>query len=54
MTTKEKLERANPTVDSLTYRRLTHQITDEAYRKGLAEERRQVDRRTDRQAASDK
>lgn len=50
MTIREKLERANPTVDSPTYRRLNGKISDKQYRKELEEERRRIDH-PDRQAA---
>lgn len=50
MTFREKLERANPKVDSPTYRRMTGKITDKQYKQEVAEERRRIER-SDRQAA---
>lgn len=44
MTTREKLERSNPTVDSPTYRRLTNQISEKEYKKALDDEKRRIDR----------
>lgn len=52
MTLREKLERANPTVDSPTYRRLTNQINDNEYRRALETETRQIqDRQKPQQGA---
>ena len=43
MTLREKLERANPTVDSPTYRRLSGTISDKDYKKALDDEKRRND-----------
>lgn len=51
MTLRDKLERANPNVDSPTYRRLTEQITDKDYKKAIEEESRRLQRKAESQAA---
>jgi hypothetical protein len=43
MTLREKLERANPTVDSPTYRRLTGKTTEQEHKRALAEELRRIE-----------
>lgn len=50
MTTREKLERSNPTVDSPTYRRLSGTLSDKDYKKALDEEKRRIEQ-PHRQAA---
>jgi uncharacterized membrane protein len=50
VTTREKLERANPTVDSPTYRRHKGEISDQEYRKALEDEKRRI-ANPDRQSA---
>lgn len=53
MTLREKLDRAKPTVDSPTYRRLTGQMSEKDYRKALEDETRRIERGSTKQAASD-
>jgi hypothetical protein len=52
MTLREKLERAKPSIDSPTYRRLTGQMSEKDYRKALQDESRRITHRDGKQAAS--
>ncbi len=42
MTLRERLEKARPTIDSLTYRRITGQISETDYYRGRQEEQRRL------------
>ncbi len=42
VTLREKLEKARPTIDSLTYRRITGQISETDYYRGREEEQRRL------------
>jgi hypothetical protein len=54
VTLQEQLRRANPTIDSLTYRRLIRKIDESQYQKELAEERQRISPPPDKEPASKK
>jgi hypothetical protein len=52
VTIREQLRRANPTVNSPTYRLLTGKINEKEYRRILREERHEIDGSTQKKHAA--